>query len=83
MLLFLSFKNIIFILGVVLLLRLIGKMMAARRNIDSQNQYQQKRTDINVEKEKAKRNFGRTTIEKIDKNATADSDYTDYEEIND
>ena len=62
-------------------MRVIGKMMAARRNIDSQNQHQQKRSDLKSEQEKAKRNFGRTTVEKIDKNATDNSGYTDFEEV--
>ena len=62
-------------------MRFIGKMMSARRNIDAQDQHKQKRADINFEKEKAKRNFGRTTVEKIDEKSAENSGYTDFEEV--
>jgi len=62
-------------------MRFIGKMMSARRNIDAQNQHKQSRSDINIEKEKAKRNFGHTTIEKIDKKSSDNSGYTNFEEV--
>ena len=81
MLLFISIKNIIFILGVILLIRFIGKMMSVRRNINEQTKHKQAQADISIEKEKAKRNFGRTTIEKIDKDSNSDSNYSDFEEV--
>jgi len=81
MLLFISIKNLIFILGIILLMRFIGKMMSARRNINEQNKHKQTQADISIEKEKAKRNFGRTTVEKVDQKSKNDSDYTDFEEV--
>lgn len=81
MLLFISIKNIIFILGVILLIRFIGKMMSARRNINEQTKHKQVQADIAIEKEKAKRNFGRTTVEKIDKGSNSDSNFSDFEEV--
>jgi len=62
-------------------MRLVGKMMSARRNINEQTKHKQTQADISIEKEKAKQNFGRTTIEKMDKQSEKDSDYTDYEEV--
>ena len=81
MLLFISFKNIIFIFGIILLMRFIGKMMSARRNINEQTKHKQGQADMYIEKEKAKRNFGRTTVEKIDKQTETDSNFSDFEEI--
>ena len=81
MLLSIGLKNIIFILGVILLMRFIGKMMSARRNMDSQQRHQQTKNDLNFEKEKAKRNFGKTTVEKLNTNSKDNSDYTDFEEV--
>ena len=81
MLLFISIKNLIFILGIILLIRFIGKMMSARRNINEQTKHKQTQADISIEKEKAKRNFGRTTVEKIDEQTKNNSGYTDYEEV--
>jgi len=62
-------------------MRFIGKMMSARRNINEQNKHKQTQADISIEKEKAKRNFGRTTVEKVDQKSKNDSDYTDFEEV--
>ena len=62
-------------------MRFIGKMMSARRNINEQTKHKQGQTDISIEKEKAKRNFGRTTVEKIDKQTETDSNFSDFEEI--
>jgi len=81
MLLFIGFKNIILVLGIILLMRLVGKMMSARRNINDQNQHQKQQSSFNQEKDKAKRNFGKTSIHKIDKSKIPDTDYTDYEEV--
>ena len=81
MLLFISLKNILFILGVILLLRFIGKMMSARRNISSQDQHNRKEAQAQSEKEKSKQNFGKTSIQKIDKNKIENDDYTDFEEV--
>tara|TARA_B100000809_G_scaffold239841_1_gene261689 strand:- start:429 stop:677 length:249 start_codon:yes stop_codon:yes gene_type:complete len=81
MLLFISLKNILFILGVILLLRFIGKMMTARRNITEQKQYQQKQTKQDAQKETAKRNMGKTSIQKIDKSKINESNYTHFEEV--
>jgi hypothetical protein len=81
MLLFISIKNLIFILGIILLMRFIGKMMSARRNINEQTKHKQSQADVSIEKEKAKRNFGRTSVEKIDEQSKNDSNFTDFEEV--
>ena len=81
MLLFISIKNILFILGVILLLRFIGKMMTARRNISEQKLNKQEYTNQENKKDKAKRNIGKTSIQKIDKNKISESSYTKFEEV--
>jgi len=81
MLLFISVKNILFILGVILLLRFIGKMMTARRNITAQKQHQKNRTSQETEKNNSKRNLGKTSIHKLDEKGVDDSEYTSYEEV--
>ena len=62
-------------------MRFIGKMMSARRNINEQTKHKQSQADVSVEKEKAKRNFGRTSVEKIDEQSKNDSNFTDFEEV--
>ncbi len=81
MILFISPRNIIFILGVILVLRLVGKMMSARRNIQDQKTYRANQANTTFEKERSKRNFGRTTIGKVDQSKIPDTEYTDFEEI--
>lgn len=81
MLLFISLKNILFILGVILLLRFIGKMMSARRNIRAQQEHQHEQTRQKEKKIKAQRDLGKTSIHKVDKNLVNDSDYTAFEEV--
>jgi len=77
MLLFISFRQILVILGIILLMRFIGKIMMARRVIKEQDALKQQL----AEKEKAKKNYGKTTIGKINKQQLKDSDYTEFEEI--
>jgi len=62
-------------------MRFIGKMMSARRNINEQTKHKQAQADNSIEKEKAKRNFGRTTVEKVDEESKKNSNYTDFEEV--
>jgi hypothetical protein len=81
MLLFISPKNILFILGVILLLRFIGKMMSARRNISEQDKHSRNEAKTKFDKEKSNQNIGKTSIHKIDKNKVSKDDYTEFEEI--
>lgn len=55
--------------------------MSARRNINEQTKHKQSQADVSIEKEKAKRNFGRTSVEKIDEQSKNDSNFTDFEEV--
>jgi len=57
--------------------------MTARRNINDQKQYNQNRRSESVERERSSQNFGKTTINKIDKKNLSESDYVDYEEVQD
>lgn len=70
-------RQILLILGVILLFRLIGKVMSARRNINDQEGVKKS----NFNKEKAKKNYGKVSINKINKEKLKDSDFTKYEEV--
>ena len=74
-------KQILLILGVFFLIRIIGRVMTARRNINEQDQYQQARNSAEREKERARQNYGKTSINRIDKRALRDTDYAEFEEI--
>ena len=77
MLLFISIRQVLVILGIILLMRVIGKVMMTRRAMQEQDALKQ----MEAEKEKAKRNYGKTTIGKVDKNKISDKDFTDFEEV--
>lgn len=70
-------RQILVILGVILLFRLIGKVMTARRSINEQKSYQK---ESNAKKA-AQENMGKTSISKIDKKNLKDSDFTKFEEV--
>ena len=75
------FRTLLIIFGVIFLLQIIGKTAQARRNVAEQQKMKQEERRSQQQTEEAKRNFGRTTISKIDKNKINDNDYTDYEEV--
>ncbi len=55
--------------------------MSARRNINAQDQHFRNQKNADFEREKARQNFGKTTIKKVNKENLKDSDYTEYEEV--
>lgn len=73
-------KTLLIIAGVFVLLRLIGRVMIAKRNMDEHARVQKKAQKSDQVVEEFKRNFGKTTISKIDKSRSND-DFVDYEEI--
>jgi len=81
MLLFIGLRQIVIVLGVIFILRLIGKVMSARKNINEQTKHYKQQEDINQAKQNAKRNFGKTSIHKIDKSKISDTEYSDFEEV--
>lgn len=74
-------KMVLIILGVFVLLRLVGKMMIAKRTMDEHNQVQRKQNASDEMVRDAKENFGKTTISKIGKSKKSDGDFVDFEEI--
>ena len=71
-----GFRQILVVLGVIFLIRMIGKIMTARRNINEQKVSQTKPNEAF-----RKEDIGKTTISKIDKTKLKTDDYTNYEEI--
>lgn len=73
------FKTVLMILGALILLRFLGRVMIAKRNLD------QERTDLAREKEFVKerneklKNFGKVSVSKS--NPKGDVQDVEYEEI--
>ena len=77
------FRTLLIIIGVFVLLRFLGQMMQAKRNVDSERRDLRARKEADRQKSEAQRNFGKTTISKIGKSKFRDEDYTDFEELPD
>ena len=75
------FRTGLIIIGVIFVIRLIGRMMIAKRNLNEQNRLQQEIKRAADESEEARKNFGRTTISKIGKDKIDQGDFIEFEEI--
>lgn len=79
------FKMLLMIVGAFALLRFLGTLMIAKRDIDAQKQLKKENEAIDRERKKKLRNFGKVTIQSRSKvsKPSVDSDTQDveYEEI--
>jgi uncharacterized membrane protein len=74
-------RTLLIILGVLFLLQIIGKTAQARRNVADQDRMRREDEANRKQTEQAKRNYGKTTISKIDKSKINDDEFTDFEEV--
>ena len=74
-------RTLLIIVGVFFVLRLVGRMMVAKRNMEEQERLNREINKKQRIEEEAKRNFGRTSVSKIGKDKYKDSDFVDFEEI--
>jgi len=79
--LFSAGRTILIIIGVFFLLRLVGRMMIAKRNVEEHNQVQHEREQMAQMNQKAAENYGKTSISKIGKTKKGAGDFVDFEEI--
>jgi uncharacterized membrane protein len=75
------FRTIIIVLGVIFLLRLVGKMAQARRNISDEKRMHQENTEAKKMVEVAKENYGKTSIDTKPKEDKSNPAYSDFEEV--
>lgn len=77
------FRTLLIIIGVFVLLRFIGQLMQAKRNVEAECRDNHARRESDRARHESQRNFGKTTISKIGKSKYRDEDYTDFEELPD
>ena len=70
-------KTVLIIVGVFVVLRFLGQLIQAKRNIAEQNEHRRQREQIDKEKKFVEKNEGKVLISK-NKRAAED---VDYEEI--
>lgn len=70
------------IVGAFALLRFLGTLMIAKRDLDAQKQLKKQNEAIDRERNKKLKNFGKVTVQtksKVSKNTPADDDTQDVE----
>ena len=74
-----AFRTVLIIIGVVVLLRFIGQLMAAKRGIDEERKLNEQSRRTDEEKRKVSKNFGKTKV--LKESSSRDIEDIDHEEI--
>lgn len=74
-------RTVLIIIGVFIVLRFLGQMMNAKRNMAEQDQMNHNESKLKSERERTAKNLGKTSIIKKGKNSSGDIEDVDFEEI--
>ncbi len=75
------FRTILIIIGAIFVLRFLGQLMQAKRNLEAEKALAKKQNDLAKERNQKLRNFGKTTlISKKSKSRKANLDESDIED---
>ncbi len=72
-------KTVLLIVGAFVLLRFLGQLMIAKRNLEEERQHVKREKDFLKERNQKLKNFGKVTVEK--KKRVDNVQDVDYEEI--
>ncbi len=81
------FRTLLIILAVIILLRFIGKLMTAKRNVDEERRLNKELDKQDQMIADARKNYGKTTLTDIKERPDAEKsggkgqDFADFEEI--
>lgn len=73
------FKTVLIIIGAFVLLRFLGQLAIAKRNMEAEKEAVQREKDLLRERNRKMKDFGKVTIQKS--NPKGDVQDVDYEEI--
>ncbi len=76
-------RTVLIIIGVFVVVRFLGQMMNAKRNVAEQESMKDREEKLRREREQTARNLGKTTVIKNGKNTSEDVEDVDFEEIPD
>lgn len=77
------FRTVLIIIGVFVLLRFLGKLMIAKRNLEENERTLRAQRESEEMIANARKNYGQTTLSKPGLGgASSKADFADYEEIN-
>lgn len=75
------FRTVLIIIGIIVVLRVVGRMMIAKRNLDEEKEMLRRQRENERLAAETKRNFGKTTIGKVDRKSLDNAEFTDFEEV--
>lgn len=75
------FRTVLILIGIFVVIRVIGQMMVAKRNLEEEKNLLKKQREEERLAAEAKRNFGKTSVTRIDRKSASDEEYTDFEEV--
>ena len=76
-------RTVLIIIGVFVVVRFLGQMMNAKRNMAEQESMNDREEELRKAREKTARNLGKTTIIKNGKSVSEDIEDVDFEELDD
>lgn len=76
-------RTVLILIGVFVIVRFIGQLMNAKRNMAEQADMKNREEKMKKAKEHTARNLGKTTILRKGRNAPGDIEDVDFEEIDD
>lgn len=76
-------RTVLIIIGVFVVVRFLGQMMNAKRNMAEQESMKDREENLRKAREQTARNLGKTTIIKDGKRNSGDVEDVDFEEITD
>lgn len=72
-------RTILIIIGVLVVLRFIGQLMQAKKNMEEERALNERERKLRSEKERKRKNFGKTNL--LRKDASVDAEDVDFKEI--
>ncbi len=76
-------RTILIIIGVIVLLRFIGQLMNAKRNMAEEERMKDHEEKLRKAREKTAKNLGKTTVLRNGRNNAGDVEDVDFEEVTD
>lgn len=75
------FRTLLIIIGAIVILRFVGQIMNAKRNVEEERQLNEKQKRFEKERANKKKNLGKTRILGRKSNGNNSVEDVDYEEI--
>lgn len=75
------FKTLLIIIGAIVLLRFLGQLMNAKRNMEEERALNESQRKAQKERDQKIRNFGRTNVVSRQGNKQIDAEDIDFEEV--